>query len=123
MLNLRKCRIGIVGLGYVGLPRAVEFGKQFDTVGFVPKWDSGWNGSTGSGVVIGFRVGSREGVDALYSELTENGSRGRQPPYDAFWGARYAIVEDPDGNAIGLMSPKDPARKFWPPEELPRSPH
>ena len=34
MLNLRKCRIGIVGLGYVGLPLAVEFGKHFDTVGF-----------------------------------------------------------------------------------------
>ena len=34
MLNLRKCRIGVVGLGYVGLPLAVEFGKRFDTVGF-----------------------------------------------------------------------------------------
>jgi UDP-N-acetyl-D-glucosamine/UDP-N-acetyl-D-galactosamine dehydrogenase len=33
-LNLRDCRIGVVGLGYVGLPLAVEFGKQFDTVGF-----------------------------------------------------------------------------------------
>src|SRR5215467_6783195 len=33
-LNLRKCRLGIVGLGYVGLPLAVEFGKHFDTVGF-----------------------------------------------------------------------------------------
>ena len=26
--------IGVVGLGYVGLPLAVEFGKQFTTVGF-----------------------------------------------------------------------------------------
>jgi UDP-N-acetyl-D-galactosamine dehydrogenase len=34
MLSLRKCRIGVVGLGYVGLPLAVEFGKRFDTVGF-----------------------------------------------------------------------------------------
>ena len=34
MLNLRKCRIGVVGLGYVGLPLAVEFGKHFDTTGF-----------------------------------------------------------------------------------------
>ncbi|MEP7246482.1 MAG: Vi polysaccharide biosynthesis UDP-N-acetylglucosamine C-6 dehydrogenase TviB [Gammaproteobacteria bacterium] len=34
MLSLRKCRIGVVGLGYVGLPLAVEFGKHFDTVGF-----------------------------------------------------------------------------------------
>jgi UDP-N-acetyl-D-galactosamine dehydrogenase len=34
MLNLRKCRIAVVGLGYVGLPLAVEFGKRFDTLGF-----------------------------------------------------------------------------------------
>jgi UDP-N-acetyl-D-glucosamine/UDP-N-acetyl-D-galactosamine dehydrogenase len=31
---LRKCRIGVVGLGYVGLPLAVEFGKHFETIGF-----------------------------------------------------------------------------------------
>jgi uncharacterized glyoxalase superfamily protein PhnB len=41
--------------------------------------------------------------------------RGRQPPYDTFWGARYAIVEDPHGNHVGLMSPSDPARKSAPP--------
>ena len=34
MFHLRKCRIGIVGLGYVGLPLAVEFGRHFDTIGF-----------------------------------------------------------------------------------------
>jgi len=32
--SLRKCRIGVVGLGYVGLPLAVEFGKHYDTTGF-----------------------------------------------------------------------------------------
>ena len=26
--------IGIIGLGYVGLPLAVEFGKKYPTVGF-----------------------------------------------------------------------------------------
>ncbi len=34
MFSLRNGRIGIIGLGYVGLPLAVEFGKHFDTVGF-----------------------------------------------------------------------------------------
>ena len=34
MLNLRKCRVAVVGLGYVGLPLAVEFGKRFETIGF-----------------------------------------------------------------------------------------
>ncbi len=33
MFELNKTRIGIVGLGYVGLPLAVEFGKRFPTVG------------------------------------------------------------------------------------------
>jgi UDP-N-acetyl-D-galactosamine dehydrogenase len=33
-MNLRKCRIAVVGLGYVGLPLAVEFGRRFTTVGF-----------------------------------------------------------------------------------------
>ena len=32
--SLRNCRIGVVGLGYVGLPLAVEFGKHYETVGF-----------------------------------------------------------------------------------------
>ncbi|NKN31738.1 Vi polysaccharide biosynthesis UDP-N-acetylglucosamine C-6 dehydrogenase TviB [Marichromatium bheemlicum] len=32
--NLHDLRIGIIGLGYVGLPLAVEFGKRYDTLGF-----------------------------------------------------------------------------------------
>ena len=34
MKNLGNIRIAIIGLGYVGLPLAVEFGKKFETVGF-----------------------------------------------------------------------------------------
>ncbi len=37
--EIRKCRIGIIGLGYVGLPLAVEFGKHYETVGFDVKAD------------------------------------------------------------------------------------
>jgi UDP-N-acetyl-D-glucosamine/UDP-N-acetyl-D-galactosamine dehydrogenase len=33
-VDIRKCRIGVVGLGYVGLPLAVEFGKHYATTGF-----------------------------------------------------------------------------------------
>lgn len=32
--DIRDLRIGVVGLGYVGLPLAVEFGKKYPTVGF-----------------------------------------------------------------------------------------
>lgn len=34
MLDLDKTRIGVIGLGYVGLPLAVEFGKKWPTLGF-----------------------------------------------------------------------------------------
>jgi len=33
MLDLKTTKIGIIGLGYVGLPLAVEFGKQYPTIG------------------------------------------------------------------------------------------
>jgi uncharacterized glyoxalase superfamily protein PhnB len=42
--------------------------------------------------------------------------RGLREPHDAFWGERYAIIEDPDGIAVGLMSPMSPYRKAPPPE-------
>ncbi|HNP65151.1 MAG TPA: Vi polysaccharide biosynthesis UDP-N-acetylglucosamine C-6 dehydrogenase TviB [Woeseiaceae bacterium] len=32
--NIKDIRVGIIGLGYVGLPLAVEFGKKYPTVGF-----------------------------------------------------------------------------------------
>ena len=37
--NSQKIKIGIIGLGYVGLPLAIEFGKKYSTVGFDIKKD------------------------------------------------------------------------------------
>jgi UDP-N-acetyl-D-galactosamine dehydrogenase len=34
MINTKNTKIAIIGLGYVGLPLAVEFGKIFETIGF-----------------------------------------------------------------------------------------
>ena len=34
MLNLDKTKIAVIGLGYVGLPLAVEFGKKMPVLGF-----------------------------------------------------------------------------------------
>lgn len=33
-MNLNDKKIAIIGLGYVGLPLAIEFGKEFKTFGF-----------------------------------------------------------------------------------------
>ncbi len=39
MRSIEDTRIGIIGLGYVGLPLAVEFGKRYPTLGFDIKKD------------------------------------------------------------------------------------
>ena len=34
MIDIHSIKIGVIGLGYVGLPLAVEFGKQYSVIGF-----------------------------------------------------------------------------------------
>ena len=82
---------------------------EFDSEAFAPKWNSGWRPGSGGNALVGFQLPTRDAVDALYEKLTAAGTPTQQPPFDAFWGARYAIVSDPDGNAVALMSPRDPA--------------
>ncbi len=84
---------------------------DLDSTEFAAKWNEG----AGGGAVLGFKVSSRDEVDRLHTELTGAGYTSQQSPYDAFWGARYAIVEDPDGNAVGIMSPIDDALRSAPP--------
>ena len=93
---------------------------ELDTAASARLWHAGCRTDPASAsVVIGFALPSREAVDERYAALIGAGYTGRQRPFDAFWGARYAIVADPDGNDVGLMSPIDEARLTWPPEESP----
>ena len=82
---------------------------DLDSVTFAAKWNQG--ASDRSGTVLGFKVDTRAEVDALVSSLVSEGVPVQQEPYDAFWGARYAVVSDPDGNGVGIMSPVDPAQR------------
>ena len=108
------------GAQHAAAPMPNGVSLEFDSTAFVSQFDSGWSGSTGGSTVLGFQLDTPEGVDELYAELTEAGYRGHQRPYDAFWGARYAIVDDPDGNGVGLMSPVDESRRTWPPKPPPQ---
>jgi uncharacterized glyoxalase superfamily protein PhnB len=92
-----------------------EVDLEFDSRKLAQVYNAGFAAERGR-VVIGVGLESREAVDALWDALLAEGAQGLQPPYDAFWGARYAIVEDPDGNPVGLMSPVDPTRRSAPPD-------
>jgi uncharacterized glyoxalase superfamily protein PhnB len=93
---------------------------EFDTREFAGIWDSGFCGRTGGSTLLGVETTTRDEVDKLFGDLLAHGGRGRQSPYDAFWGSRFAIVEDPDGNPVGLLSPVTAARRFWPPSGPPQ---
>jgi uncharacterized glyoxalase superfamily protein PhnB len=96
------------------------FSLELDTADSAAIWHAGWRADPASATtVIGFALPTRQAVNERYADLTRAGYQGRQPPFDAFWGARYAIVADPDGNDIGLMSPIDESRRTWPPEPSP----
>jgi uncharacterized glyoxalase superfamily protein PhnB len=91
---------------------------HFDSPALAKVYNRGWREPTGTGsrTVVTFRVASRDEVDRIHTKLSGLGHRTSQPPFDPFWGARYAIVEDPDGNHVGFMSPSDPARRSAPPD-------
>lgn len=96
------------------------FSLELDTADSVRLWHAGWRAAPGSvRVVVGFSVASRTAVDDLYRTLVQAGHPGRQPPFDAFWGARYAVVADPDGNDVGIMSPVEESRRVRPPQQSP----
>jgi uncharacterized glyoxalase superfamily protein PhnB len=91
---------------------------ELDSAVFAPHWNTGWKGRTDlkGRVVLGFGVPTRADVDAIYNDMTRAGYRGLREPWDAFWGARYAILEDPDGVAVGIMSPMSADMKSTPPD-------
>lgn len=59
---------------------------------------------TTSGITLCFKQKSASGVDQLYDSIVKSGFVGTKAPYDAFWGQRYASIQDPDGNPIDIFA-------------------
>ncbi|WP_267221805.1 Vi polysaccharide biosynthesis UDP-N-acetylglucosamine C-6 dehydrogenase TviB [Dyella silvae] len=64
MHNLEDTKLAIIGLGYVGLPLAVEFGKHYDTIGF----------DIHQGRIDELRAGRDSTLEVSRDELAEAGS-------------------------------------------------
>ncbi|MET9451471.1 VOC family protein [Streptomyces cinerochromogenes] len=77
-----------------------------DTEETIRSFLPGWQPPAGGGrVSLAFRCDSPAEVDARYEELVAAGHHGELKPWDAFWGQRYAVVHDPDGNEVALFAP------------------
>ena len=77
---------------------------MFDTLELIKQLDPDWVKPAGNAIVLAFRCINPKEVDEVYARITGAGFRGKRPPFDAFWGQRYATVLDPDGNAIDLFA-------------------
>ena len=80
---------------------------ELSTPDVIAMYDPGWRGpSPSTSTVLQFGLPSRAAVDEIYAALTTEGYHGHLPPTDAFWGARYCELDDPDGHTVGFHSPR-----------------
>lgn len=86
------------------LPGGLRF--ALDRVDVIRSFDAEWEAPSGSSRVgLAFLCDSPDHVDAKFAELVAAGVTPYKAPWDAFWGQRYAVVQDPDGNTIDLFAP------------------
>lgn len=64
-----------------------------------------WVEPRGQRVGLAFLCDTPKEVDLTYATVIAAGHKGVKEPWDAFWGQRYALVEDPDGSHVSLFCP------------------
>jgi len=80
------------------------FRVAWDSLELMKSIDPEWVEPTGQRMSLAFKCESPAEVDALYQQVVQNGYASHKAPWDAFWGQRYAIVVDPDGNRVELFA-------------------
>ncbi len=93
------------GEPYVEVTTPNGYRLSWNTVSMVKEIDSDWQEPTGHRITLAFKCDSPAEVDITYAAIVAAGYHGHKPPWDAFWGQRYAVVVDPDGNNIDLFAP------------------
>jgi catechol 2,3-dioxygenase-like lactoylglutathione lyase family enzyme len=76
-----------------------------DTADTIRSFDPSWSPAQGSPRMgLAFQCADPAEVDRTYADLVKAGYEGHKEPWDAFWGQRYALVHDPDGNGVDLFA-------------------
>jgi catechol 2,3-dioxygenase-like lactoylglutathione lyase family enzyme len=87
----------------VALPGGLRL--AWDTFEVARSIDPDWVPPQGTPrISLAFLCASPAEVDEVYTDLVKAGYDGYREPWDAFWGQRYAIVHDPDGNSVDLFA-------------------
>jgi len=92
------------GEGHVDtfLPNGVRF--MLDSEETVRSFRPDWLRETGNQLALAFECSSPAEVDETYVRVVAAGFHGEKEPWDAFWGQRYAQLQDPDGTGVDLYA-------------------
>lgn len=90
--------------GHVEVKTAEGYRIAWDTVEMIKSFDTSWAGAREGRISLAFLCAHAAEVDELYGRLLAEGYKGHKEPWDAFWGQRYAIVIDPDGNHVDIFA-------------------
>ena len=101
---------------HITIPLRTPVTMELDSTSLAGVYNTSYDADDVHRTVIGFSLETRDAVDEVFAEMTADGYNGVQTPWDAFWGARYAILEDPEGNHIGIMSPSEEQHRSTPPD-------
>ena len=89
---------------HVEVTLANGFRIAWDNLEMMKSIDPDWIDPIGQRMTVAFKCESPEEVDRLYERVVQSGYQGHKAPWDAFWGQRYAVVIDPDGNLVDLFA-------------------
>ena len=87
----------------VGLPGGLRL--MFDSEDEIRSFHPNWTSVRGGRTPLAFALPDAARLDALHAELVAAGYESELAPFDGFWGQRYAVVLDPDGNGVDLFAP------------------
>ena len=84
------------------LPNGVRF--MLDSEETVRSFRPDWTREAGNQLALAFECEGPAEVDEVYARVTAAGFHGEKEPWDAFWGQRYAQLQDPDGVPVDLYA-------------------
>jgi catechol 2,3-dioxygenase-like lactoylglutathione lyase family enzyme len=84
------------------LPNGVRF--MLDSEETILSFRPDWKREQGNQLALAFECESPAEVDEVYARVTGAGFHGEKEPWDAFWGQRYAQLQDPNGVPVDLYA-------------------
>jgi catechol 2,3-dioxygenase-like lactoylglutathione lyase family enzyme len=93
------------GQGHVEIGLSGGLRLMFDAEAEIRSFHPDWTPVRGGRAHLAFALPDAASLDTLHAELVAAGHESELAPFDGFWGQRYAVVLDPDGNGVDLFAP------------------